>query len=96
MTDLLTLAREVGFSQCAAVNMDALDPLEAVRDMCAADRCDRYGILNAKIEEATAAGCKVSLRLELPARLQHTRAGKGANQALFTGDFGAEHRAARG
>ena len=43
MTDLLTLAREVGFSQCAAVNMDALDPLEAVRDMCAADRCDRYG-----------------------------------------------------
>ena len=27
------------------------------------------GILNAKIEEATAAGCKVSLRLELPARL---------------------------
>lgn len=32
MTDLLTLAREVGFSQCAAVNMDALEPLEAVRD----------------------------------------------------------------
>ena len=43
MTDLLTLAREVGFSQCAAVNMDALDPLEAVRDMCKADRCGRYG-----------------------------------------------------
>ena len=39
MTDLLTLARDVGFSQCAAVNMDALDPLEAVRDMCKADRC---------------------------------------------------------
>ena len=43
MTDLLTLAREVGFSQCAAVNMDALEPLEAVRDMCKADRCGRYG-----------------------------------------------------
>ena len=43
MTDLLTLAREVGFSQCAPVNMDALDPLEAVRDMCKADRCGRYG-----------------------------------------------------
>lgn len=43
MTDLLTLAREVGFSQCAPVNMDALEPLEAVRDMCKADRCGRYG-----------------------------------------------------
>ena len=43
MTDLLTLAREIGFSQCAAVNMDALEPLEAVRDMCKADRCGRYG-----------------------------------------------------
>lgn len=43
MTDLLTLAREVGFSQCAPVNMDALDPLEAVRDMRKADRCGRYG-----------------------------------------------------
>ena len=43
MTDLLTLAREVGFSQCAAVNMDALEPLKAVRDMCEADRCGRYG-----------------------------------------------------
>ena len=28
MTDLLTLTHEVGFSQCAPVNMDALDPLE--------------------------------------------------------------------
>ena len=43
MTDLLTLTHEVGFSQCAPVNMDALDPLEAVRDMCKADRCGRYG-----------------------------------------------------
>lgn len=41
MTDLLH--REVGFSQCAPVNMDALDPLEAVRDMRKADRCGRYG-----------------------------------------------------
>lgn len=41
MADLLT--HEVGFSQCAPVNMDALDPLEAVRDMCKADRCGRYG-----------------------------------------------------
>ena len=43
MTALLTLTHEVGFSQCAPVNMDALDPLEAVRDMCKADRCGRYG-----------------------------------------------------
>mgnify|MGYP002538060738 CR=1 FL=1 len=43
MTDLLTLTHEVGFSQYAPVNMDALDPLEAVRDMCKADRCGRYG-----------------------------------------------------
>lgn len=43
MADLLTLAHEVGFSQCAPVNMDALNPLEAVRDMCKADRCGRYG-----------------------------------------------------
>ena len=43
MADLLTLTHEVGFSQCAPVNMDALDPLEAVRDMCKADRCGRYG-----------------------------------------------------
>ena len=41
MTDLLTLTHEVGFSQCAPVNMDALDPLEAVRDMSKADRCGR-------------------------------------------------------
>ena len=39
----LTLTHEVGFSQCAPVNMDALDPLGAVRDMCKADRCGRYG-----------------------------------------------------
>lgn len=43
MADLLTLAHEDGFSQCAPVNMDALNPPEAVRDMCKADRCGRYG-----------------------------------------------------
>lgn len=43
MTDLLTLARENGFTQCAPLAMDALVPLPQVRDMCAADRCGRWG-----------------------------------------------------
>ena len=79
MADLLTLTHEVGFSQCAPVNMDALDPLEAVRDMRKADRCGRYG-----------------KSWSCPPACSTLEAGKGANQALFTGDFGAEHRAARG
>lgn len=79
MTDLLTLTHEVGFSQCAPVNMDALDPLEAVRDMCKADRCGRYG-----------------KSWSCPPACSTLEQAEGANQALFTGDFGAEHRAARG
>ena len=41
--DLDALARENGFSRWGELNMDALVPLDAVREMCAADRCGCYG-----------------------------------------------------
>ena len=43
MNDLDALARENGFSRWGELNMDALVPLDAVREMCAADRCGQYG-----------------------------------------------------
>lgn len=43
MSDLLLLAEENGFSHWAPLAMDALVPLQEVRDMCAADRCGRWG-----------------------------------------------------
>ena len=43
MNDLGALARENGFSRWGELNMDALVPLDAVREMCAADRCGCYG-----------------------------------------------------
>lgn len=36
-------ALDIGFSQAAILNADTLTPLDAVRDMCAADRCGLYG-----------------------------------------------------
>lgn len=39
----LELARQVGFTRAAKLNMDALTVLPAVRDMCASDRCQSYG-----------------------------------------------------
>ncbi|MDY4144337.1 MAG: DUF2284 domain-containing protein [Oscillospiraceae bacterium] len=35
MTDILTLAKENGFSHIGFADMSALTPLEAVREMCA-------------------------------------------------------------
>ena len=43
MNDLDALARENSFSRWGELNMDALVPLDAVREMCAADRCGCYG-----------------------------------------------------
>lgn len=43
MIDPETLAAENGFSHWAQMNMAAAVPLAEVRDMCAADRCGRYG-----------------------------------------------------
>lgn len=43
MIDPETLAAENGFSHWAQMNMAAVVPLAEVRDMCAADRCGRYG-----------------------------------------------------
>ncbi len=43
MNDLDALARENGFSHWGELHMDALVPLDAVREMCAADRCGCYG-----------------------------------------------------
>lgn len=43
MVDLVQLALQAGFSQAAGVNMEALVSMQAVRDMCAADRCRAYG-----------------------------------------------------
>ena len=43
MNDPETLAAQNGFSHWAQLNMAAVVPLEAVRDMCASGRCGRYG-----------------------------------------------------
>ncbi len=43
MADLFVLSRELGFSAAANVNMAALNPLDEVRAMCAANKCGRYG-----------------------------------------------------
>ena len=42
MTDILTLARENGFSHIGFANIAALTPLEEVRKMCSADRCGKW------------------------------------------------------
>ena len=42
MTDILTLARENGFSHIGFADMSALEPLEEVRKMCSADRCGQW------------------------------------------------------
>ena len=41
--ELLLLAERRGFSHVGALNIEALEPLDAVREMCAADRCRSYG-----------------------------------------------------
>ena len=44
MTEKWTaLAKEIGFSDAAAMDLATLRPLEMVRDMCAADKCRAYG-----------------------------------------------------
>ena len=43
MSDLVTLARENGFSRWAGLYMPAVTPLAQIRDMCAADRCGQWG-----------------------------------------------------
>ncbi|MBR6678120.1 MAG: DUF2284 domain-containing protein [Oscillospiraceae bacterium] len=40
---LLTLAKDIGFSRFAAVDVSALLAREDVRQLCAADRCGHYG-----------------------------------------------------
>ncbi len=42
MTDILTLARENGFSHIGFADMEALTPLEQVRQMCASGRCGKW------------------------------------------------------
>ena len=41
--EILTLAKECGFTHVGELNMDALEFMPAVRDMCSADRCQKYG-----------------------------------------------------
>ncbi|MBR4393923.1 MAG: DUF2284 domain-containing protein [Oscillospiraceae bacterium] len=43
MDTLLQLAGEIGFSHAGALDAASLKALPEVRDMCAADRCRRYG-----------------------------------------------------
>lgn len=43
MTDLLTLAREVGFTDAAPLNIAAIDLKPEVRQMCADNLCGQYG-----------------------------------------------------
>lgn len=42
MTDILTLARENGFTHIGYADMSALTPLEAVREMCSSGRCGKW------------------------------------------------------
>jgi len=39
----ITIAKDCGFTYAVALNMEALKPMEAVRDACAADKCRAYG-----------------------------------------------------
>lgn len=41
--ELLALAEETGFDHAGELNMEAVEFLPAVREMCAADRCRSYG-----------------------------------------------------
>ena len=43
ITDLISLARQNGFTHVAPVDLSAAVPLEEVRDMCTADRCGCFG-----------------------------------------------------
>ena len=43
MTDWIQVAREIGFDEAAILRIDTLKPMQAVRDMCAADKCKAYG-----------------------------------------------------
>lgn len=43
MEQLLAQAEAVGFSHMAPLDAATLNPLDAVRDMCAADKCGLYG-----------------------------------------------------
>ncbi len=41
--DLMQSALEIGFTHAGPLNVEALVPLQEVRDMCAADKCRNYG-----------------------------------------------------
>ena len=43
MEELIRLALEIGFSHAAALDASRLRALPEVREMCASDRCRRYG-----------------------------------------------------
>lgn len=43
MSDLVSLALEIGFSHAAPLNVSSLRVLPEVREMCASNRCQRYG-----------------------------------------------------
>ena len=41
--ELITLAKEAGFTYAAPLAMDALEFRDEVRGMCSADKCKNYG-----------------------------------------------------
>lgn len=41
--EIIALALDCGFTHAGELSMEALEFLPAVRDMCAADRCHKYG-----------------------------------------------------
>ena len=43
MQEWIEKAKTAGFDQAAELNMATLEPLQAVRDACAADKCNAYG-----------------------------------------------------
>jgi len=43
MQDLLELAKDIGFSHSGYVNMESLIPMNEIRDMCAVNKCGRFG-----------------------------------------------------
>ena len=64
--ELLQMAQECGFTHVGELNVDALEFLPEVRDMCSADRCQKYGTswtcppACGTLEEAAAQAAKYS------------------------------------
>lgn len=43
MTDWIESAKQIGFDEASPLKIETLKPMQAVRDMCASDKCKAYG-----------------------------------------------------